>query len=78
MQQTHLFMHTRNVLNFLAVFLYCLFSAQTYEIQYTSSYNGKVNTDQPTTIVWANEKENFILNTTIKEQKANILSKLPK
>ncbi|MEE6129808.1 GLPGLI family protein [Chryseobacterium arthrosphaerae] len=63
-------MHTRNVLNFLAVFLFCLFSAQTYEIQYTSSYNGKVNTDQPSTIVWANETENFILNTTIKEQKS--------
>ncbi len=70
MQQTLLFMHTRNVLNFLAVFLFCLFSAQTYEIQYTSSYNGKVNTDQPSTIVWASEKENFILNTTIKEQKS--------
>ncbi len=70
MQQTLLFMHTRNVLNFLAVFLFCLFSAQTYEIQYTSSYNGKVNTDQPSTIVWANETENFILNTTIKEQKS--------
>ncbi|OCA70187.1 GLPGLI family protein [Chryseobacterium arthrosphaerae] len=63
-------MHTRNVLNFLAVFLFCLFSAQTYEIQYTSSYNGKVNTDQPSTIVWASETENFILNTTIKEQKS--------
>lgn len=70
MQQTLLFMHTRNVLNFLAVFLFCLFSAQTYEIQYTSSYNGKVNTDQPSTIVWASETENFILNTTIKEQKS--------
>ncbi|UEQ76081.1 GLPGLI family protein [Chryseobacterium arthrosphaerae] len=63
-------MHTRNVLNFLAVFLFCLFSAQTYEIQYTSSYNGKVNTDQPSTIVWASETENFILNTSIKEQKS--------
>ncbi len=70
MQQTLLFMHTRNVLNFLAVFLFCLFSAQTYEIQYTSSYNGKVNTDQPSTIVWASETENFILNTSIKEQKS--------
>ncbi|WP_426477348.1 GLPGLI family protein [Chryseobacterium sp. CBSDS_008] len=62
-------MHTRIVFNFLAVFLYCLFSAQTYEIQYTSSYNGKAITDQPSTIVWVNEKENFILNSTIKEQK---------
>lgn len=64
-------MHTRIVFNFLAVFLYCLFSAQTYEIQYTSSYNGKILTDQPSTIVWVNEKENFILNNTIKEQKSN-------
>lgn len=63
-------MHTRIVFNFLAVFLYCLCSAQTYEIQYISSYNGKTVTDQPSTIVWANEKENFILNTTIKEQKS--------
>ncbi|MGI9582707.1 GLPGLI family protein [Chryseobacterium sp. RRHN12] len=64
-------MHTRIVFNFLAVFLYCLFSAQTYEIQYTSSYNGKILTDPPSTIVWVNEKENFILNNTIKEQKSS-------
>ncbi|MFS4472099.1 GLPGLI family protein [Chryseobacterium sp. T20] len=64
-------MHTRIIFNFLAVFAYCLFSAQTYEIQYTSSYNGKVSTDQPSTIVWVNEKENFILNSTIKEQKSS-------
>lgn len=64
-------MHTRTVFNFLTVFLYCLFSAQTYEIQYTSSYNGKTTADQPSTIVWVNEKENFILNSTIKEQKSS-------
>jgi len=64
-------MHTRIVFNFLAVFLYSLFSAQTYEIQYASSYNGKILTDQPSTIVWVNEKENFILNNTIKEQKSS-------
>ncbi|QBA22485.1 GLPGLI family protein [Chryseobacterium indologenes] len=64
-------MHTRIVFNFLAVFLYCLFSAQTYEIQYSSSYNGKALTDQPSTIIWVNEKENFILNSTIKEQKSS-------
>ncbi|MDQ1858552.1 GLPGLI family protein [Chryseobacterium sp. WLY505] len=64
-------MHIRIVFNVLAVFVYCLFSAQTYEIQYTSSYNGKVSTDQPSTIVWVNEKENFILNSTIKEQKSS-------
>lgn len=64
-------MHTRIVFNVLAVFVYCLFSAQTYEIQYTNSYNGKAITDQPSTIVWVNEKENFILNSTIKEQKSS-------
>ncbi|WP_288377129.1 GLPGLI family protein [uncultured Chryseobacterium sp.] len=63
-------MNTRIVFNFLAVFAYCLFSAQTYEIQYTSSYNGKTITDQPSTVVWVSEKENFILNSTIKEQKS--------
>ena len=45
--------------------------AQTYEIQYTSSYNGKVVTDQSPTIVWVNEKENIILSQKIKEQKSN-------
>ncbi|WP_454046687.1 GLPGLI family protein [Chryseobacterium sp. Marseille-Q8038] len=64
-------MHKKTALNFLAVFLYCLFSAQTYEIQYTSSYNGKTTADQPSTIVWVNEKENFILNSAIKEQKSS-------
>ncbi len=64
-------MHKKTALNFLSVFLYCLFSAQTYEIQYTSSYNGKTTADQPSTIVWVNEKENFILNSAIKEQKSS-------
>nr|WP_228448484.1 MULTISPECIES: hypothetical protein [unclassified Chryseobacterium] len=64
-------MQKRIVFNFLAIFLYCLFSAQTYEIQYISSYNGKKITDQPSTIVWVNEKENFILNNTIKEQRSS-------
>lgn len=64
-------MYIRIVFNFLAVFIYCLFSAQAYEIQYTSSYNGKVSTDQPSTLVWVNEQENFILNSTIKEQKSS-------
>ncbi|WP_066440572.1 GLPGLI family protein [Chryseobacterium sp. CCH4-E10] len=48
-----------------------LFSfSQTYEVQYTNSYNGKVIPDQTPVLVWANEKENFILNTKIREQKA--------
>ncbi|MBV8326225.1 GLPGLI family protein [Chryseobacterium sp.] len=57
-------------INFLAIFLFCLVSAQTYEIQYINSYNGKVQTDQPATIVWVNEKENYILNNNIKNQKS--------
>lgn len=64
-------MHKRILLSFLSLFLFCLISAQTYEIQYTSSYNGKVVSDQPLTLVWANEKENFILNQTIREQKSS-------
>ncbi|AZA82507.1 peptide-N-glycosidase [Chryseobacterium lactis] len=64
-------MYKKITFSFLAIFLFCLASAQTYEIQYTSSYNGKTVSDQPSTIVWANEKENFILNTSIKEQKGN-------
>lgn len=62
-------MHQRILLSFF-IFLSLLTYAQTYEVQYVSSYNGKVNAEQPFTIVWANEKENFILNTKIKEQKA--------
>ncbi|KFF12782.1 peptide-N-glycosidase [Chryseobacterium soli] len=53
-----------------AIFLFCLMPAQTYEIQYTSSYNGKVLTDQSPTIVWVNEKENVILSQKIKDQKS--------
>ncbi|WP_153398452.1 GLPGLI family protein [Chryseobacterium vaccae] len=64
-------MYKRTVLSFFTLFLFCLISAQTYEIQYTSSYNGKVVSDQPPTLVWANEKENFILNQTIRAQKSS-------
>lgn len=56
----------------LVSFFICLsiFSfSQTYEIQYESSYNGKVQPNQNHMIVWVNENENFILNTKIKEQK---------
>ncbi|RMZ58927.1 GLPGLI family protein [Chryseobacterium nematophagum] len=56
--------------------LFCLFFlifsfsiAQTYEIQYISSYNGKMLAEQSPTLVWVSEKENFILTNTIKEQK---------
>lgn len=62
-------MHQRILLSFF-IFLSSLTFAQIYEVQYVSSYNGKVNAEQPFTIVWANEKENFILNTKIREQKA--------
>lgn len=64
-------MYKRIALNFFALFLFCLASAQTYEIQYTSSYNGKVLTEQSPTLVWADGKENFILNNTIRELKSD-------
>jgi hypothetical protein len=62
-------MHTRILLSFFT-FLFCLTYSQTYEIQYISSYNGKVQAEQTPTLVWANEKENFILNNKIREQKS--------
>lgn len=62
-------MHQRILVSFFT-FLFCLSFAQTYEVQYTSSYNGKILTEQSPTLVWANEKENFILNNNIREQKA--------
>nr|WP_238536310.1 GLPGLI family protein [Chryseobacterium populi] len=51
------------------IFLSYLGYAQIYEIQYTSSSNGKTLTDQSPALVWVNEKENFILNNKIREQK---------
>ena len=62
-------MHQR-IIFALSVLLSCLGFAQTYEVQYTSSYNGKVVTGQTPTLVWANERENYILNNKIREQKA--------
>ncbi|WP_394660140.1 GLPGLI family protein [uncultured Chryseobacterium sp.] len=63
-------MHQRILLG-IFTFL-CFFSfAQTYEVQYMSSSNGKVSADQSPTIVLANEKENVILNQKIQEQKAD-------
>ena len=64
-------MHKRVLFSFLALFLYCLSYAQTYEIEYTSSYNGKTLTDQSPTLVWADGKSNFILNNKIREQKSD-------
>lgn len=54
------------------IFSYYLASAQTYEVQYISSSNGKAVTGQSPTLVWANEKENIILNNKIREQKADL------
>lgn len=56
------------LLSFFTVFSVLNF-AQTYEIQYTSSYNGKVQPNQNPTIVWVNDSENYILNLKTKEQK---------
>lgn len=57
--------------NFSALLLCIMTYAQTYEIQYISSYNGKVLTEQSPTLVLADGKENFILNNTIREQKSD-------
>jgi len=62
-------MHQRILISFF-ILLFYLSSAQTYEVQYTSSYNGKVVTGQTPTLVWANERENYILTNKIREQKA--------
>ncbi|WP_106917224.1 hypothetical protein [Chryseobacterium aurantiacum] len=40
-------MSKRNIINFLAICLFCLYSTQAKEVCYISSYNGKV---LPTTI----------------------------
>lgn len=63
-------MYKRILFSFFAL-LFCITYGQIYEIQYISSYNGKVLTEQTPTLVWVNEKENFILNNKIKEQKAD-------
>jgi len=59
----------KSILVSFFIFLFVLSFSQTYEIQYESSYNGKVQPNQSPVIVWVNENENFILNTKIKEQK---------
>lgn len=63
-------MHKR-ILQVFFIVLFCLNYAQTYEIQYLSSSNGKVSPEQTPTLVWVNEKENFILNNKIREQKSD-------
>lgn len=63
-------MHQKILLS-IFTFLCCYSFAQTYEVQYMSSYNGKVSAEQSPTVVIANEKENFILNQKIKDQKAD-------
>ncbi|WP_143884704.1 GLPGLI family protein [Chryseobacterium binzhouense] len=52
-------------------FISGLHFSQTYEIQYESSYNGKVQPNQNPLIVWVNAQENFILNSKIKEFKSD-------
>lgn len=59
----------KSILASFFIFLSVLSFSQTYEIQYESSYNGKIQPNQSPVIVWVNENENFILNTKIKEQK---------
>ncbi|SUX48108.1 GLPGLI family protein [Chryseobacterium indoltheticum] len=61
----------KSILVSFFIFLSVLSFSQTYEIQYESSYNGKVQPNQNSVIVWVNENENFILNTKIKEQKSD-------
>ena len=61
----------KSILASFFIFLSVLSFSQTYEIQYESSYNGKVQPNQNSVIVWVNENENFILNTKIKEQKSD-------
>lgn len=61
----------KSILASFFIFLSVLSFSQTYEIQYESSYNGKVQPNQNPVIVWVNENENFILNTKIKELKSD-------
>jgi len=61
----------KTILVSFSIFLSVLSFSQTYEIQYESSYNGKVQPNQNSVLVWVNENENFILNTKIKEQKSD-------
>ncbi|KQR92640.1 peptide-N-glycosidase [Chryseobacterium sp. Leaf180] len=52
------------------LFFSCFFAhSQTYEIQYSTSSNGKVQPNENPTIVFVNERENWIVSKKIKEQK---------
>lgn len=61
----------KRIVQIFFIFLFCLSYSQTYEIQYVSSSNGKVSPEQTPTLVWVNERENFILNNKIREQKSD-------
>ena len=54
----------------LLVLVCIISSAQTYEIQYVSSSNGKVLSEQSPTLVWANNKENYIFSKNVIDKKA--------
>lgn len=54
----------------LLVLVCIISSAQTYEIQYVSSSHGKVLSEQSTTLVWANNKENYIVSKNVIDKKA--------
>ncbi|WP_292008506.1 GLPGLI family protein [Chryseobacterium sp.] len=63
-------MNTKALIIFFS-FFYCFAFSQTYEIQYINTYNGKIQTEQSPILVWVNEKENYILANSIKEQKSD-------
>ncbi|MBT2621105.1 GLPGLI family protein [Chryseobacterium sp. ISL-6] len=60
----------KRILLSLSIFVFFVTNAQTYEIQYISSYNGKVQADQSPTFIWVNSEENYILNNSIREKKS--------
>lgn len=62
---------SKRIIQIFLLFLFCLSYSQSYEIQYLSSSNGKISSEQTPTLVWVNEKENFILNNKIREQKSD-------
>ncbi|WP_261513068.1 GLPGLI family protein [Chryseobacterium paludis] len=60
----------KRILLSLSIFVFFVTNAQTYEIQYISSYNGKEQADQSPTFIWVNSEENYILNNSIREKKS--------
>lgn len=69
--KNHQYIMFKSILASFFILISVLSFSQTYEIQYESSYNGKVQPNQNPSIVWVNEKENYILNTKIKELKSD-------